>query len=663
MNYAQIAIQAPLRQLFIYKVPEKMAVSVGSRVIVPFGRRNVIGFVMAFAKQPDSNSPIEIKDILESPDDAPLFSGKMVELIRWVSDYYFVPIGEMCKAALPLQLSKKIRKRKGHGIENETIIDDPFNSPSHLSLTEKQKTAYESFRSSYLKYSTTLLHGITGSGKTEIYIKLFEDILALGKSAIFMVPEIGMTPQTVSRISARFKDRVSVYHSGLSDSRRFYEWQRIKNGQAKIVVGTRSSVFAPFDNLGIIAIDEEHDTSYKQDESPRYNGRDTAIMRAKIEGVQCILGSATPSVESFTNVQTKKYHYLYLSERPSGAELPSVEIIDMRGVPKNAVISPSLVNEIGAALHAHMQVILFINRRGYGSFILCTDCGSATVCPNCNITLSYHKEGHNLLCHYCEYKIPMVQRCLKCGSSNIRTLGSGTERIEDEIKTCFPSASVARFDRDATSKAHARPKILSQMKAGKIDILIGTQMITKGHDFPNIALVGVLDADLPLNFPDFRAAERTFQLLAQVAGRAGRRETQGKVIIQTFNPENYAILSASRHNFFDFYKSEFPIRRELLYPPFGRLILVKIEGANEQSVEKYSHAIVGAITIPPDVLILGPSPAPLTKVRGKFRWHFLIKSKDINKLRAVTEQIFKFQNANKLKGGKVSVDVDPVNML
>ncbi|MBI2342322.1 MAG: primosomal protein N' [Deltaproteobacteria bacterium] len=640
-----------------------MAVSIGSRVIIPFGRRNVIGFVMAGANTPDGNSPIEIKDVLESPDDAPVFSGKMVELIRWVSDYYFVPIGEMCKAALPLQLSKKIRKRKGRNFEDETIIDDPFNSPAHITLTEKQKAAYESFCSSYLKYSTTLLHGITGSGKTEIYLKLFEDILARSKSAIFMVPEIGMTPQTVSRISARFKDKISVYHSGLSDSRRFYEWRRIKSGSAKIVVGTRSSVFAPFANLGLIVIDEEHDTSYKQDESPRYNGRDTAIMRAKIEGVQCILGSATPSVETFTNVQTKKYHYLYLSERPSGAPLPNVEIIDMRGVPKNAVISPTLVSEIGAALHNHMQAILFINRRGYGSFILCTECGSATVCPNCNITLSYHKEGHNLLCHYCEYKIPMVQRCLKCGSASIRAFGSGTERIEDEIKTCFPSASVARFDRDATSKAHARPKILSQMKSGKIDILIGTQMITKGHDFPNIALVGVLDADLSLNFPDFRAAERTFQLLAQVAGRAGRRETQGKVIIQTFNPENYAIRSAARHNFFDFYKCEFPIRRELLYPPFGRLVLVKIEGANEQNVEKYSHAIVNSINIPPDVLILGPSPAPLTKVRGKFRWHFLIKSKDIKKLKAVTEQISGLQNANKPKGIKVSVDVDPVNML
>ncbi len=681
MSFAEVAIAVPLRQTFTYKVPERMNVDEGSRVLVPFGRRSVVGIVMrvqanigklkagdCFAPRSRARNDIEVKQISEALDTEPIFSPKMVKLLRWMADYYFVPIGDLCRAALPSDLLKNTKKKGRTNLQREAVVENIFNAPL-VKLSDLQYRAYNELKLqvSSFKFQTTLLHGITGSGKTEVYMRLFDDVIKAKRQVIFLVPEIGMTPQAVGRIISRFGDRVACYHSALTDATRRNEWGRIANGEADIVIGTRSAIFAPVKNLGLIVIDEEHDPSYKQEENPRYNGRDVSVMRAKMEGVPCILGSATPSVESYSNVKLKKYHYIHLPERPTGAPLPSVQVIDMKEVGKGSALSPFLISELQASLGRGEQVMLFLNRRGFASFVLCPDCGGALMCPNCNITLASHKNDSSLMCHYCDYKIKSLIACPKCGSRNLRQLGTGTERIEEEVRSFFPAARIERFDRDVTSKAGMRRKILTAMKRSEIDILIGTQMITKGHDFENVTLVGILDADMSLNFPDFRAAERTFQLLTQMAGRSGRAGLSGKVIIQTYSPEHYAIKAAELHDFFRFFNEEMPQRKELCYPPFGRLAMIKISGLKEGLVERYAGELAESIRNPATshqspVTVLGPTPAPISRVRNRFRWHILVKSGDMNGIRAAINGLYGRLN-NVPSGIKVAVDVDPVNML
>lgn len=662
MSFVQVAIPVPVRRSFTYKIPQGMDVNVGDRLFVPFGKRNLVGF--AIGKNAKCEE-IKIKEILEKPDIEQVFSEKMVELIRWMADYYFVPVGEMFKSAIPNLLLKNSNggRKKTRNFE-DTIIDGAFYSELKVTLTDEQDKVYNELKKSVLdfNFSTTLLHGVTGSGKTEVYIRLFEDVIGKGKSVIFLVPEIGMTPQTVGRITSYFKDKVSVYHSDLTDARRLHEWDRMKNGEAQIVVGTRSAVFAPFKKLGLIVVDEEHDQSYKQDENPRYNGRDTAVMRAKIEGISCLLGSATPSVDSFANVKKNKYQYLTLTGRPTGVKMPEVEIVDMKEVPKGVSLSPQLISEMAATRNRREQSMLFINRRGFASFVLCEDCGTPLSCPNCNITLAYHRSENCLICHYCDTRVREFSRCKKCGSSRLKMLGTGTEKIEDEIRNIFPDAVIERLDRDVTSKVGARSKVLSKMKLGQIDILIGTQMITKGHDFSNVSLVGVLDADLSLNFPDFRAAERAFQLITQVSGRAGRSDRAGKVIVQTYMPNHYSIQSAKRHDFFEFCNNELPMRDELSYPPFGKLILIKISGTNGAKVGKFAEYLVDNVKKDKALNILGPTQAPIARLRNKYRWQILLKSKNIDILRKAAEAFMKLSE-RPLRGIKVAVDVDPINML
>ncbi len=662
MEYVEIAIPVPLKRTFTYSVPDGVEARVGSLAVLPFGHRTMTGIVMGASS---SRGNVKIKNIIEVLHSAPVFSQKMVDLLKWIADYYCAPIGEVCKAALPLEFSRRTKKKR-EVMPKDTIIDDVFLSAPEFKLKDSQAKAYETLKSEVRsqKFGTTLLHGITGSGKTEVYLRLFEDVLKTGKEAIFLVPEIGLTPQVLGRLTARFGDLIAISHSGLTPAKRAYEWKRMQDGSAKIVIGTRSAIFAPFKNLGIIVVDEEHDSSYKQDESPRYNGRDVAVMRAKMENIPCVLGSATPSIESFANAKNGKYHYLHLPDRPTGALLPDVDVVDMREVNAGSVLSPQLIGAIGEALTRKEQTMLFLNKRGFASFILCQECGHTYTCPNCNITLTYHKHENTLLCHYCDYKTPPPQKCEKCGSSRVIPLGTGTEKIETELKNYFPKAKVERLDRDTTTKVGVRPKILSNMKQGSTDILIGTQMITKGHDFPNVTLVGVIDADMSLNFPDFRAPERTFQLVTQVAGRSGRANRKGTVIVQTFMPEHYAIAAAQTHDFFRFFDEEMPARRELGYPPFGRLALIRIQGLKEKMVETSAKDLfrkLSTINYKP-LTVLGPAPAPLAKVRGKFRWHILIRSGDIKAVRQMIDRVAECESGLP-KGIKVIVDVDPINML
>ena len=665
MSHAEIAIAIPLRRTFFYEVPEKTEILVGSRVIVPFGNRSMVGYVMGVSK--DLSSPVaNIKKISSVCDDEPVFSKDMVELLKWMADYYCLGIGETCKAALPKALASVPKVKKQSRTLKKTAADGGVFSAPDVILNAGQAAAFKDIKKQIDAggFQTTLIHGITGSGKTEVYLRLFKEAIDSGKSAIFLVPEIGMTPQAVGRLTSRFGDKVAVYHSALTDARRLYEWKRMQSGEARVVIGTRSAVFAPFKDLGLIVIDEEHDASYKQDEAPRYNGRDSAIMRAKIGGIPCVLGSATPSMESFSHARSKKYRYIHLSERPTGGALPEVEVVDMREVPKGAFYSPQLIGALADSLSRKEQAIIFLNRRGFASFVLCRDCGEAMSCPNCNIALTYHQDGDFLLCHYCDYKVKQPPRCPKCGGGDVGRLGVGTQKIESELKGLFPKARIERFDRDTAAQAGFRTKVLSEMRSGKIDILVGTQMVTKGHDFPGVTCVGIIDADMSLNFPDFRSAEKTFQLLSQVAGRAGRAENPGRVIIQTYMPDHYAIQASQGHDFAKFFDEEIGLRKELAYPPHGRLALIKLKGLNGRLVEEVARQVATrlASSATDGTKVLGPAPSPIAKVRGKYRWHILIKGRDHLSVRRVINYLDSISNIIP-SGVGLARDIDPVNLL
>ncbi|MDZ4224679.1 MAG: primosomal protein N', partial [bacterium] len=432
-------------------------------------------------------------------------------------------------------------------------------------------------------------------GKTEIYLQSIKKVLQAGKQAILLVPEIGLTPQLIGRVQSRLETPVAIYHSGLSDAWRMVYWEKMRKGEINVVVGTRSALFAPFPNLGIIIVDEEHDNSYKQAEGGfYYHARDAAIVRGKLEEAQVILGSATPSLESFHNAKKGKYQYIHLSKRATGALLPSVELIDLRQekfIEGSRTLSNPMKEAISETLYRGEQSLLLLNRRGFANFLLCEDCGKALECPNCSISLTYHKNPPSLVCHYCDTKIAPPENCPFCQSLAIKPLGEGTQSLEEELKKNFPDAGIFRLDRDTATKREDRHAILKAMKSGKIDILIGTQMIAKGHDFPNVTLVGVILADTHLHLPDFRSREKTFQLLTQVAGRSGRGAKAGRVLIQTFYPEDMSLLCAQKHDFETFSQQELMARETLLYPPFSRLAQIRVQGPDEKNVEMTAKAL------------------------------------------------------------------------
>lgn len=675
--YANIAVPAPLHKLFTYRIPEALKAQTvpGMRAVVSFRKRHVIGYIISLTeKAPERGETKEIKEITDLPDSEPLFRPKFLKLVQWIADYYCAPIGDVCKATLPNAFSKLPKRTIAKTLRKTEIAYDKSNTAVGLQLKEEQMSAFEQLKKIIgpPSFSATLLHGITGSGKTEIYLRLIADVLKKGGETIFLVPEIGLTPQLLSRVRERFGKLVSIYHSGLSDSIRLNEWEKMRRGKTKIVVGTRSAVFAPFPNLGLIIVDEEHDTSYKQEESPRYNGRDTAVMRAKLEEIPVVLGSATPSIESFYNAKTKKYHYIHLEKRATGAELPKVELIDMcaaRNGKRHQNISRALITEISKSLRDKHQVMLFLNRRGYAPFVLCKDCGFTPTCPNCEITLTYHLQNRSLVCHYCNFKIRAPDICEKCGGIDIKPLGLGTQKIEKELSELFPGARIARLDRDIAGKKNAVRDILKKMKNGLIDILVGTQMITKGHDFSNVTLVGIIDSDISLNIPDFRASERTFQLLTQVAGRAGRGEHPGKVLIQTFSPHQPPIQCAKEHDYFSFYDMEIKQRKSCEYPPFTRIANITLKGNNEKKVSEYSEVLGRHLNslktkgLKEELTILGPAPAVLKKISGKYRWQILLKGKKVSVLSSVLKEAIKFSEKNAPSGVNVIIDVDPANTL
>jgi primosomal protein N' (replication factor Y) len=518
------------------------------------------------------------------------------------------------------------------------------------------------------EFRTFLIHGVTGSGKTEVYLNAIDATLGEGRGAILMVPEIALTPQMAGQFFSRFGDRVAILHSAFTDVERSEQWRRIQSGSASVVVGTRSGVFAPVRNLGLIVVDEEHDGSYKQEETPRYNGRDVAIVRAQGAGACVVLGSATPSLESRYNAERGKYTLLELPGRIEARPMPTVELVDMRQefleTRKQATFSRKLIDAIGERLENGEQTIVLLNRRGFSSFVACRACGERVNCVNCSLTLTYHKRDRRLLCHYCGYAEKVPSLCPQCQSEHIYFLGLGSERVEEELHQAFPRARIARLDRDTVTGKRQYETILQDFREGNYDILVGTQMIAKGHDIPNVTLVGVVSADIGLGMPDFRAAERTFQLLTQVAGRAGRGSVPGIVLIQTINPGHYAIQLAAAQDYQVFYEKELNFRRMMHYPPFAAMANVLVRSEKKDVAMRMSADLGHKLIPPPERLrVMGPAEAPVPRLKAEYRYQFLIKAASRKVLNETLQRIRAFALEHKWSATALVIDVDPLSLM
>ena len=555
----------------------------------------------------------------------------------------------------------------------------PVPAPA-LELTRDQERAVERVTARIDSGGgVVVLHGVTSSGKTEVYLRAFEHALARGRRGILLVPDIALTPQMVDRVVARFgPERVAVLHSALGAGERLDEWERARRGQVDIVVGARSAVFAPVPSLGLIVVDEEHDGSYKQDESPRYHARDVAVFRAERVDATVVLGSATPSLETYSRIESGEYEVIELPRRIDDRPMPDVAVVDMRSELKagnRTIFSRLLRARIEQTLDREQQVILFMNRRGFSTFVLCRECGHVMTCPHCDVSLTLHGSGSRrseLVCHYCNHTERAPDVCPSCGGTHIRYFGAGTERIEDEVKKSFPEARVARMDVDTTRRKGAHRAILGAFRAGHTDILVGTQMIAKGLDFPNVTLVGVVSADTALNLPDFRAAERTYQLISQVAGRSGRGDAPGTVVVQTYSPEHYSIVAAASHDYRAFYEAEIASRREAGYPPARQMARILLRGIDESATARYAGVIARAcreLSCVSDgtVEVLGPAPAPIPRIAGKYRWHLLLLSGNPKALREAAKAGCAAREAGRGVGGAggitVSLDIEPSAVL
>ncbi len=688
MSFAEIAIPSAVFSTFTYVVPDGVTAIVGARYLVSFGRRKVIGVCLDVSDSaPTGGVAGKLKEIGELLDEEPAHSAKSVELIKWMAAYYCTPVGEVLRASLPPRMLK-------HGAPKTTRPNTPHElSPASFGTiipNEHQLVALEKMKAAAIarEHKAFLLYGVTGSGKTEVYLSFFESLKTAGLQSLLLVPEINLTPQLTARATARFGDRVAVYHSGLTDAQRHEQWKRIRRGEVDVVIGTRSALFAPLQRLGAIVVDEEHDQSFKQDEGFTYSARDCAVVRSKIEGAVCVLGSATPSLESVVNVQLGKYEKLTLPLRTAGAVMPDIEIVDMcarikRGKEKTEgqllkkqfhALSPRLYDGISDALTNGGQVLLYVGRRGFAGHLQCGACGTSLLCPNCDISLTLHsakglRGKERLVCHYCGYAIAAPEVCPDCGSDEISPIGVGTERLEAEIADFFPDAKVARLDSDTTQKISERKRIMSDLHSGEIDILVGTQMITKGHDCHAITLVGVISADLSLSIPDFRAGERTFQLITQVAGRAGRGEQSGRVIVQTRKPTHQSLVTAAANDFDRFVEEELAHRREMDYPPFARLANVRLTAVLRSAAIKAAECAAKILNEEcrrisgGKMKVLGPAPAAIEKLRGGYRWQVLIKSPAANLITAVLSSARpKIAKAIPARV-RLTIDVDPIGML
>lgn len=704
-------------RVFDYSVPDCFLdkIKLGIRVKVPFGKMELEGFVV----EVKDSSDIEVKDILDVIDDEAILNSELLELGKKMQEdtlstliscyqimlpkalkakngqvinkkfdtYYYLNKDIVCYGKLSTSQEKIINlcMEKEYVLRKE-LVDISLSSLNTLIkkniLLEKK---LEHYRLSYNEkiepkkeltndqrrvvdevlantgYYPYLLFGVTGSGKTEVYMELIEDALNKGKTSIVLVPEISLTPQMVLRFQKRFGDNIAAIHSALSDGEKYDEWRRIVKGEAKIVIGARSAIFAPLNNIGMIIIDEEHSDSYKQDDSnPRYNAKDIALLRGKYHNCPVIMGSATPSLEVFARAKKGVFKLLELPNRINGKSLPHINIVDMNEMISKTKghFSPVLLEAISARLLKNEQIILLLNRRGYSSFVTCKNCGYTFKCPNCDITLTYHKSSRTLRCHYCGYGTKVYDTCPECHEKSINDLGVGTEKVEEELNKLFPESRILRMDFDTTSRKGMHEKMIKAFKNHEYDILLGTQIVSKGLDFDNVTLVGVINADTSLNIPDFRSSETTFSLLAQVAGRAGRSDKEGEVIIQTFNPEHYAIQYTKKHDYLGFYNREMSIRRELKYPPYYYICYVKISGKDNKYIYEESLKITklfhNKLT---NMIILGPSPCTIFKLNNIYRYGIILKYKKDEDLREVLNKVIEHYKDN--RNIKIDVNFNP----
>ncbi len=630
----EVAFPLPIDTTFTYDLPEGVQnVTVGQRVLAPFQRRKMTGYVVG---RPAAAVDFDVKRIETVFDEVPLLTDDLIELARGMAQHYGTSFGKALQTLLPpglSRVSKKPRKKN----EKKNQDQNPFENAPSVYLTEAQTNVARAIFSALdqSSFCSFLLHGITGSGKTEIYLQAAARTLGTGRTVLALVPEISLTPQFVGRFRARFGEQIAVLHSARSEGERVSEWKRIRSGEAKVVIGARSAVFAPLEKIGLVVVDEEHDGSYKQDEGFPYNGRELARVRARRWGATLLLGSATPSLESYEATSRGEIQLLELSMRATEHDLPRVEIVDLRSeiskFGEKGIFSNRLRDAIAERLEQNEQVVLFLNRRGFAPLVFCPKCGGTLRCANCSVALTFHAEEKEHLCHYCGIGLPNDSPCSACGQAGLLRLGVGTERVEMELRYLFPDARIERMDRDTVRRRGSHEALLRKLAKREIDILIGTQMITKGLDLPHVSLVGVLLADQSLHFPDFRAAERTFQLLTQVVGRSGRGAEKGSAIIQTFQPGHYAIATAATQNFKSFYSKEIEFRKELNYPPFSELALLELSGGDPDAVRRAAIWLARQCERlkqerKKELDWLGPAPAPIRRLQGKTRYHLILRS-------------------------------------
>lgn len=745
--FAGVVLNRPIDQVLSYRVPSRLAASLcpGQRVKVPLGKGNkpTIGYCVGVDDAPPEGvSPRKLKELIEILDAVPLIDARMLELTRWLADYYMCSWGQALETAVPAGVRNQAGTRVGtfllvpeevrQGLKDQTLkprlspkqagalevlcrSDEPLTisdvcrrarcasapvlalrrlglvhsvkrrhrprrdeagdgpapdgtaSPSanRLVLNGDQAAAVASMVPALREgqFAPFLIQGVTGSGKTEVYLVAIEEVVSRGREAIVLVPEISLTPQTIRRFRRRFR-KVAVLHSHLSDVERHRHWQSIAAGEVEVVVGARSAIFAPTRRLGLIVIDEEHESTFKQETVPRYHARDVAVKRAQLEGVPVLMGSATPSLESRRNADLGKYRRLVMPDRVEGRPMPAVDVIDLRHE-KGFVggLSETLRQAVNAALGDDGQVILMLNRRGYHTFVICPKCGHVVKCRSCDVSVTYHRGRHILICHTCDAERSCPQSCPACGAPSLHYGGIGTERLERDVQAAFPEVVSRRMDSDTMRRPGSHEEVLAAFKAGEVRILLGTQMIAKGLDFPDVTLVGVVNADTALHLPDFRASERTFQLVAQVAGRTGRGDRPGRVLVQTYCPDHPAIVHAVRHDYEGFAASELPERQKFGVPPFGRMVRLIARGDEESVAFDYLKKVAEGLqqAADPAVRILGPAPAPILKIRNLYRFHLQARSPSPGRLHALMRDLpGRFPTP---RGVELAIDVDPISML
>jgi primosomal protein N' (replication factor Y) (superfamily II helicase) len=669
-----VAVDAPLHENLTYLQNENFVVQRGDVVDVSLGKRQALGVVLSEQQINLSEQKYKLKPVTSINSSWPRLPEKHLKWLEWVSDYYFYPLGQVFQLCFP-PLDKTIKQRKSN---RAAVVPDLKRTVPHR-LNEEQKACVDSI-SQQKGFKTHLVHGVTGSGKTEIYLELFEKTLSEGKTGVFLLPEISLTPQLINRFVQRFGDEIAVLHSQLTDRERTNQWWDIVEGRKKILIGARSALFCPIENLGLIVVDEEHESSFKQDESLRYNGRDCAIMLGHFHDCPVILGSATPSLDTWKNAIDKKFQLHQIKSRVNNRPLPDIEVIDMRAekdVEKKSVEKPNwlsqkLYNNIQESLERKEQVALLLNRRGMAQMVFCPSCGHTAECPNCDISLSLHANTH-LVCHYCDYHENLKTKCPDCTEGELINLGLGTEKVEEDLKILFPDKVIARADRDEVQSRLEMEELVKKMENSEIDILIGTQMIAKGLDFSNLKLVGLLLADISFNLPDFRASEKSFQLMTQMSGRSGRHvkenENPGKVVIQTYNTSHDSVQFAQNHDYEGFVQTELMHRQQLNYPPFHKIAAIKLQSqhlekaqmACEQLAQR-AEALKARFEAFAEIEILGPAAAPIAKLRNQYRYHLLLKSAQPKALNQFVRRLIG-DSKWMPKQTKITVDIDPLNLL